>query len=254
MASNNNGYTLPANLDADREELTYPRQTEHDHYTADTIADPEGTEQRERRREQWPSFVLENYYEDTKSLWGKPNKNDESLLRPTAAHIMECMSQSEISDADNIAMTKLANTQSDLFDTLFGNYSSMLDAVDGSTSFEIMKTVANITTNNLAKRAIAKATYFGATGRLTESYEEIPEYVERMQDRMFEASTQAAVWKQVHAALWSHLQWKKSPIYYVENAIKNELAQKARYFDKTYRPVKPATATCDDLSKFNIAC
>ena len=30
MASNNNGYTIPANLDADREELTYPRETEHD--------------------------------------------------------------------------------------------------------------------------------------------------------------------------------------------------------------------------------
>ena len=75
-----------------------------------------------------------------------------------------------------------------------------------------------------------------------------------MQDRMFEASTQAAVWKQVHAALWSHLKWNKSPIYFTENAIKNELAQKARYFDKTYRPVKPATATCDDLSKFKVAC
>ena len=254
MASNNNGYTIPANLDADREELTYPRQTEHDHYTADTIADPEGTEQRERRREQWPAFVLESYYEDTKSLWGKPNKNDESLLRPTAAHIMECMSFSEISDEDNAAMTVLANTQSDMFDTLFSSYSNMLDTVDGATTFEIMKSVANITTNNLAKRAIAKATYFSATGRLTESYEPIPEYVERMQDRMLEASTQAAVWKQVHAALWSYLKWNKSPIYFTENAIKNELAQKARYFDKTYRPVKPVVATGDDLSKFKVAC
>jgi len=82
----------------------------------------------------------------------------------------------------------------------------------------------------------------------------VPEYIENLQTRMFEASANAGMWRAIHADLWTHLNWQKAPLYYVDNAIKMDLHQKASYFDKTYRPVAPATATVDDLKKFTIAC
>lgn len=254
MASNNNGYNIPAHLDADREELTYPRETEHDHYTEDTNADPEGSEARDtNRRNTWPAFVLENFYEDTKNLWGKANKNDESLLRPSLSHINECIAQTAISDDDDLALAKLASGEQDQIDSLIAGYKLILDSQDGNGQFEIMRTVGNITTKHLARRAIAKATYFAATGRMTESQEAQPEWLDKMQDRMFVAATNAGLWRQVHQELWSHVGWKKSPVYYVDNEIRSELHQKAQYFQKNYAPVKP-TATAADYAKMNIAC
>ena len=254
MASNKNSYTLPANLDADREELTYPQQTEHEHYTQDTNADPVGSEARENNtRNQWPSFVLQSYYEDTKNLWGKPNPHDESLLRPSLSHINDCIARASISKDDEIALAKFAHTEQDTVESLINGYKMILDAQNGQGQFEVMRQVSNTTTNNLAKRAVAKATYFDATGRLTESTEEIPEYIERMQDRMFTAATDAAVWRAVHAALWTHVGWSKSPVYYVDNAIRLELHQKAQYFQKNYAPTKP-TATGGDLANYDVAC
>ena len=253
MASNNS-YTIPANLDADREELTYPAETEHDHYTEDTNADPEGSEARDtNRRNTWPAFVLENFFEDTKNLWGKPNRNDESLLRPSLSHINECIAQTTISDDDDVALAKLASAEQDQIDSLISGYKVILDSQDSNGQFEIMRTVGNITTKHLARRAIAKATYFAATGRFVESTEPNPPWLDKMQDRMYDAATKAGLWRQVHSALWSHVGWKKSPAYYPENEIRSELHQKAQFFQREYEPTKP-TATAADYAKMNIAC
>ena len=115
-----------------------------------------------------------------------------------------------------------------------------------------MRTVGNITAKHLARRAIAKATYFAATGRMTESQEAQPEWLDKMQDRMF-AATNAGLWRPGHQELWSHVGWKKSPVYYVDNEIRSELHQKAQFFQKNYAPTKP-TATAADYAKMNIAC
>lgn len=254
MASNKNGYTLPANLDADREELTYPRETEHDHYTEDTNADPESSEAREtNRRNTWPAFVLESFEESTKNCWGNDNPNGKLLLRPRLSHINECIAQTAISDDDDLAMAKLASAEQDQIDALIAGYKLILDSQNSSGQFEIMRTVGNITTTHLARRAIAKATYFNATGRFVESTEPNPPWLDKMQDRMYEASTNAGLWRQVHSELWSHVGWKKSPAYYPENDIRSELHQKARFFQREYEPIKP-TATAADYAKMNIAC
>ena len=255
MASNKKGYNLPNNLDADREELTYPQATQHDHYSADTNADPEGSAERDRvTRDSWPLFVLENFYDDTSNLWGKPNPNSRPALRPLASYIMDCIRFSDISDDDQVALQKLQLNETEQTEALVASYTAILEAVPNGTRFEIMKSVANITTKYLASRAVAKATYFSATGKLTESHEPTPEYIERMQDRMFAAATDAAVWMRVHGDLWKYLQWSNTPMYYTENAIKLELHNKAAYFDREYRPIKPAVATGADTANFNVAC
>lgn len=249
-------YVYPMNLDADRPELVNPKETEQDHYRPDTIADPEGARIRDNVKYLgFPKFVLDNFYDDTKNLWGKPNKSNAQMLRPTDVHINECIKFSIITDEDDVAMNRMAyGTHGDAITQVRDAYITILDTIESTMHFEIMKQVANITTNMLAKRAIAKATYNAATGRVTESHESVPDYIENLQTRMFEASANAGMWRAIHADLWTHLNWQKAPLYYVDNAIKMDLHQKAAYFDKTYRPVAPATATVDDLKKFTIAC
>lgn len=249
-------YVYPKNIDADRPELVNPSQTEPDHYRPDTIADPEGARIRDNVKYLgFPKFVLDNFYDDTKNLWGKANKNNAQALRPTDVHIQECVNFSAITDEDDIAMNRMGiATHGESIITVRDAYITILDSIESTMHFEVMKQVANITTNMLAKRAIAKATYSSATGRVTESYEEVPEYIENLQTRMLEASANAGMWRAIHKDLWTHLNWQKSPVYYIDNAIKMDLHQKASYFDKTYRPVAPATATVDDLKKFTIAC
>ena len=96
-------YVYPSLLDAELPEYVNPNATDQDHYLPDTIADPEGARIRDNVKYLgFPKFVLDNFYDDTKNLWGKPNKSNAQMLRPTDVHINECIRFSTITDEDDV--------------------------------------------------------------------------------------------------------------------------------------------------------
>ena len=240
--------------DVEREELTYDVKTRHDHYTEDTLADPEGVAARQEHS-LYPEWVFNDYTVSKLNIWGKPNEDGKEHLVATASTIDSIMRLHDAGMQSELiaGMVDLASGEhSDTIDTLIDNYTNILHSLSGKSHYAVVKGVGDAATSALAERAYRKHLFISATGRVRDTEAELPPYVEKLQEQMWEAAIDAGVWYKVHNELWSHLQWKGAPKYYVQNDVKLRLVNAAKYIENNHRAVQPIKASTADHKQMAI--
>ena len=106
----------------------------------------------------------------------------------------------------------------------------------------------------LAERAYAKHLFISAYGSVRDPDAELPEFVQRRQDKVFEAAVTAGIWYDVHQHCWDYVQYKGTPNYYIENDVKFRLINAAKYIDEQYREVKPVVPAAREYVQTTLAC
>ena len=243
-------------LEGEREELLPAKETTQDMYTDDTIGDPEGAAARQEAQEQasFPDWVFNDYVLSTKTVWGKAWSDGKEHLVPKQTTIDSVINLHKAGEENYLQMVKMAHsTDAARIESLKNGYETVLADATGKDVFPVLKGIGNQVQVALAERAYRKHLYIAAADRVPADQPQ-PEYVENLQTNMFNAATDAGVWYDLHAHCWNYVQWKNSPVYYVDNEIKLRLVNAARYIDENYRSVKPVVAPTSEQVKLAIAC
>lgn len=242
-------------LEGEREELLPAKETTQDMYTQDTLADPEGAATREMTAA-YPDWALNDYEPSATNYWGKPwpQGNGEHLVpkETTIAAVMEHHVQGMATVKDMVAMAH--QEQAETIKILKENYESILAGIPDSQKYPVMKGISNAVQVALAERAYAKHLFISAYGSVRDPDAELPEFVQRRQDKVFEAAVTAGIWYDVHQHCWDFVQYKGSPKYYIENDVKFRLINAAKYIDEQYREVKPVVAAAREYVETTLAC
>lgn len=241
--------------EGEREELTAPKETTHDMINDDTLADPEGAANR-AMTPAYPDWALVDYEPSAKNFWGKPwTSGDGEHLVPkqaTVAAVMEHHVQGMTTIKEMVAMAH--QEKADQIKVLKENYESILAGISDDMKYPVMKGISNAVQTALAERAYAKHLFVSAYGSVRDPDQELPDFVERRQDKVFEAAVKAGIWYDVHQHCWNFVQYKGSPKYYVENDVKFRLINAAEYIDSQYRELKPAIAPAREYVQTTLAC
>ena len=242
-------------LEGEREELLPAKETTQDMYTQDTLADPEGAAAREEVAA-YPDWALNDYEPSPRNYWGKPwpQGNGEHLVpkESTIAAVMEHHVQGMATVKDMVAMAH--QEQGETIKVLKENYESILAGIPDSQKYPVMKGISNAVQVALAERAYAKHLFISAYGSVRDPDAELPEFVQRRQDKVFEAAVTAGIWYDVHQYCWDFVQYKGTPNYYIENDVKFRLINAAKYIDEQYREVKPVVAAAREYVETTLAC
>ena len=242
-------------LEGEREELLPAKETTQDMYTQDTLADPEGAAAREEVAA-YPDWALNDYEPSPRNYWGKPwpQGNGEHLVpkESTIAAVMEHHVQGMATVKDMVAMAH--QEQGETIKVLKENYESILAGIPDSQKYPVMKGISNAVQVALAERAYAKHLFISAYGSVRDPDAELPEFVQRRQDKVFEAAVTAGIWYDVHQHCWDFVQYKGTPNYYIENDVKFRLINAAKYIDEQYREVKPVVAAAREYVETTLAC
>lgn len=241
--------------DLEREELTHDIETRHDHYTDDSIGDPEGAAARAQYQESalYPDWVFNDFTVATHNIWGKRWEDGKEHLvaqQSTIDTVMRLHDEGMSSFTMIDGMTSLADDST--VATMIDNYTNILEAVGSNFHYAVVKGIGDATTTALAERAYRKHLYTAAFGRVRDVNAELPPYVENLQTQAMEASANAGVWYLVHKAVWEHLQWSNAPKYYVLNDVKLRLVNAAKYIEANHRAVQPVKATATDHKQMAI--
>ena len=242
-------------LEGEREELTSPIETTHDMINDDTIGDPEGAAARAEVAA-YPDWALVDYEPSTTTFWGKPwnSAGTEHLVpkQATVASVMEHHVQGMTTVKEMVAMAH--QEQAESIKVLKDNYESILAGISDDMKYPVMKGIANAVQTALAERAYAKQLFVNAYGSVRDPDQELPDFVAKRQDKVFESAIKAGVWYDVHQHCWNYVQYKGSPKYYVENDVKFRLINAAKYIDEQYREVKAVTAPAREYVQTTLAC
>ena len=241
--------------EGEREELTAPIETTHDMINDDTLADPDGAAAR-AEVPTYPDWALNDYEPSPRTYWGKPwpQGNGEHLVpkESTIAAVMEHHVQGMATVKDMVAMAH--QEQAETINVLKENYESILAGVSSDMKFPVMKGISNAVQVALAERAYAKHLFVTAYGSVRDPDKELPDFVQRKQDQVFEAAIKAGIWYDVHHHCWDYVQYKGSPKYFVESDVKFRLIDAAKYIDEQYREVKPVVAAAREYVETTLAC
>jgi hypothetical protein len=242
-------------LEGERKELTSPIETTHDMINDDTLADPEGAAARAEVAA-YPDWALVDYEPSTTDFWGKAwnNAGTEHLVpkQVAVASVMDHHTQGMTTVKEMVAMAH--QEQAETIKTLKDNYESILAGISDDMKYPVMKGIANAVQTALAERAYAKHLFVNAYGSVRDPDQELPDFVAKRQDKVFESAIKAGVWYDVHQHCWNYVQYKGSPKYYVENDVKFRLINAAKYIDEQYREVKAATAPAREYVQTTLAC
>jgi hypothetical protein len=230
----------------DRVELESPIKTEHEHYTEDTLADPEGAERRSMKDQlEFPEWVYNNFMLSPKTYYGKAWPDGGKHLTPRVNVIKEIMDvhtasmQKEPLEGCMEMGLKMSN-----FDEIKQAYLQLIDVSPQSMQFDIMNGLGNSVERALARRAISKQRYLEAADRTGTKEDYLSDlYGYAMRDA---ETAGALLW--IHRDCWRSLQWKSEPKYMrVENSVILEQINAAKRIEEkfgTARNVKQA-ATSD---------
>ena len=242
-------------LEGEREELVPAKETTQDMYTQDTLADPEGAAAREEVAA-YPDWALNDYEPSPRNYWGKvwPQGNGEYLVpkESTIAAVMEHHAQGMATIKDMVAMAH--QEQAETIKVLKENYESILAGIPDAQKYPVMKGISNAVQVALAERAYAKHLFTSAYGSIRDPNAELPEFVQRRQDKVFEAAVTAGIWYDLHQHCWDYVQYKGTPNYYIENDVKFRLINAAKYIDEQYREVRPVVAAAREYVETTLAC
>lgn len=241
--------------EGEREELHPAKETTHDMYTQDTLADPEGAAARTEVAT-YPDWALNDYEPSATTYWGKgwPQGKGEYLVpkEATIAAVMEHHVQGMATIKDMVAMAH--QEQAETIKILKENYESILAGIPDAQKYPVMKGISNAVQVALAERAYAKHLFMSAYGSVRDPEQELPEFVQRRQDKVFESAVTAGIWYDVHQHCWNYVQYKGTPNYYIENDVKFRLINAAKYIDEQYREVKPVVAAAREYVETTLAC
>ena len=242
-------------LEGEREELTSPIETTHDMINDDTIGDPVGAAARAEVAA-YPDWALVDYEPSTTNFWGKAwnNTGTEHLVpkQATVSSVMDHHTQGMTTVKEMVAMAH--QEQAETISLLKENYESILAGISANMIFPVMQGISSCTTTALVERAFTKHLFITAYGSVRDPDKELPEFVQRKQDAVFEAAIKAGVWYDVHQHCWNYVQYKGSPRYYVQKPTINRLIKAAESVDSQYREVKPATAPAREYVQTTLAC
>lgn len=217
----------------DRVELESPIKTEHDHYTDDTIGDPEGAERRAQADKlEYPEWVYNNFIPSKKTYYGKPWPDGGEHLIPRAFVIKQIMDVHEASmQPEPIEGCMKMGEKMTGFAEIRHAYAVLLDTLPSTMHFDFMNSIGDMTNRALARRAISKQRYLEAAER-TGTKEE---YLSDQYTRAMTNSEQAGAMLWIHRDCWRTLQWKGEPKYLrVENAVVLEQISAARNIEERY--------------------
>jgi len=238
--------------DMEREELTYDVKTRHDHYTEDTLGDPEGAAARADTKAKYPFWILNDFEASLTDSYNKSFNDGKEHLRPQESTIqsvydtyIEGISSAKMVDG----MTNLADPA--VTDALVHSYTTILDSVGSANQFPIVASMGDITADALRKRAYAKHQYLTAFDKPIDADKPLPDWLETKQTRAMEAAAYAGSWYQAHRNIWEYLQWNNTPsyTYQARERITYMLHKNAADLDKRFREVEPVIATVSDYKQ-----
>jgi len=239
----------------ERRELVPKKATEHEDYSDDTSADPEGAEARMFSNEQYPDWVFNDYGKSNLDVWGRRYKDGKTHLSPKANTIQGILDVHKASEKHYGDMVQMGlNSEGEKIELLLEHYHSMIVNVPDNYVFPIMRGIANTVQTALAERAYRKYLFINGVNRQRDPEAPMPEFVEKLQDSMFSAASFAGVWFHVHKQLWDVANWKGQPSYRIENDVKSRLQNSATYIEKTYRTVQSPHAPMNQHAKMAINC
>ena len=240
--------------EGEREELLPAKETTQDMFLDDSIADPEGAKRREEYVDEYPDWIFGDYELSDKNIWGKrwPDGRQHLIARAsTIAEIMQIHQDGQENYRDMVAMAHA--TQEQQIQSLKDTYETLFSAADAKFHFNIMKGIASQVNGLLADRAYRKYLFIQAAGRTN-----VQEgYLENLENKMYEAASDAGIWYDVHRHVWSYVQWKNAPTYLdqqVENELKLRLVGTAKYLEQTYASPKLVRPTANDRIQVALAC
>ena len=241
--------------EGEREELTAPIETTHDMINDDTLADPEGAAARAEVAT-YPDWATTDFEPSATNLWGKawPQGKGEYLVpkQSTIAAVMDHHVQGMATIKEMVAISH--QEQAETISILKENYESILAGIPDSQKYPVMKGISNAVQVALAERAYAKHLFVSAYGSVRDPDAELPDFVQRRQDKVFEAAITAGIWYDVHQHCWNYVQYKGTPNYYIENDVKFRLINAAKYIDEQYREVKPVVPAAREYVQTTLAC
>lgn len=230
--------------------MEYKMESSLDDDSPDTIADPEGVEERDTAltNQDFPFWVFNDYELSRNNVWGSPWPDGKYHLRPNAVTIKGVVSYCDISAKDLRAMHEMIDK--DQLDAIIDSYRAIL--AHTSNAYNVVSSINTITRSALVQRGIAKYSYFSRLNR-EQNESELPEYMLAAQDKMLAASAEAVLWRQVNIECRKIAGWKE-PVYYLDYEVKRSLQSRADYVEKNYRKVTPPVVTASDFKDFDIAC
>jgi len=230
--------------------MEYKMESSLDDDRPDTIADPEGADERNTvlTNQDFPFWVFNDYELSRHNVWGSAWSDGKYHLRPNAVTIKGVVSYCDYSAKDLEAMAKMIDK--DKLKAIIDSYRVIL--TETSNAYNVVSSVNSIAQSALVQRGIAKYSYFSRLNR-EQNESQLSESMLTAQDKMLAASSDAALWRQVNIECRKIAGWKE-PSYYFDYEVKRSLQARADYVEKNYRKVTPPVVTASDFKEFDIAC
>lgn len=241
-------------LEGEREELTAAKETTHDMFTEDTIADPEGAEAREEYVAEYPAWVFNKYEVSTTDIFGKPFKDGKQHLRPTDSLLAQLRGIHEEGQQHISGMVKLAESEEEERVNLLADHFGDIVRNSPMEEYSVIMAVKGIAEEKLANRAYQKEIWQSIaereqqTGKVNAGYT-----ADQAWDTMHTAAVQAGVWYLVWEEVISSAQgtWFKTNHIElnIEYALKKKCQGAADRTDRQHRTEKAKVPTLADYKK-----
>ena len=239
--------------DQDTKEIEYKVKTDHDDYSDDTSADPEGASERNAQPTyEYPNWVFNDFELRRTNYYKRPFEDGQKHLVPLDRAVDDALAY-HTDGMDNwhevvkravgidVGSGKRSGGDANVVDTflvLHNSYSNIIENVGPRESFHIISSLGDITTALLARRAFSKRSFFDMSGRVNPD-DQSSDALERAQDRLAEDSYRAACFWQLHNDMWHLAGWRNEPKYStarIRSAIVREFDGLARnYIEPNFR-------------------
>lgn len=219
----------------------------------DPQGDPDGAEARANpiQTSDFPNWVFSEFELSNRDARGQLWSDGKQHLRPTDQTIQRAMDIHQEGLRNLVGIQKRAmDNEGDRIGVLLAAYGMIINPEESQRAYEVMRSIGDIANRALAARAHRKFQYVSMLDRLTiDPGKDMPEYVDRAEARMADASMEAGIWTHVHRMLWKDVDYKGEPRYYVESQLLYELGQQARWVEDNNRKPSMSRANAEDYQK-----
>lgn len=207
----------------------------------DETTDPDGVAARAApdRDSMFPQWVFNDFELSNRMSNGGKWADGKSHLVPkesTVKQVMECHEQGMQPEIFYGSKVRAEKNEPEFVAKLLKGYRFILEGEeDGQRRFDMMRSIGDICNRKLAERAYQKYRLLDSLARANIQDGQMPDFVEKVEERCAKASAEAGVWCLVHGTLWLENGYKNTPRYYVAGQIRFALNDTARYLDTNQR-------------------